>query len=183
MEPGQKTTQEQLDIEEAERKIAAEKLLKYQQEIWIDFNAVGGLILEADGTFKMSERRFNSKGMPMKYTVTDLAEDLGLDRGTLYRWTKAIPDFWGRVAERRKTIAGGARVAKVWNGVFLKAAQGHAPQAAMFLANFDDDFRMPTQPVEHGLANSWAKLLEGKRKSVGNITEGEVVNHGETKAV
>lgn len=171
MEPTKFSTEVNEISAVVDQKVKAEQLLNWQQQTWVEFNAVGGLLIEADGSFKKSPRN------PEKnYSVQDLANDLDVDRTTLYNWTRSIPDFWGRVQKERKELGSRARVQKVWNGVFLKAAAGNPQAAAMFLANFDDDFRMPMQKVEHEVGSSWSKLMGIAETNTNKIIEGHVVD-------
>lgn len=137
----------------------------------IDYRAVNGLIVDDDGMRKLN--------------VDELATMLGVDRRQLYRWQETIPGFWEKVAVRRKTIAPKARLAKVHEVMFLSAlkpgADGYRDRV-LYLANFDSDFRMPTQEVKHDASGGLADLLEiGRQRALeaSNIIEGEVVD--ETK--
>jgi hypothetical protein len=170
-------------IETFEAELKKQKLLKAQQEAWIDFNAVGGLLLEADGSIKLSPSRTYKDGRPKTYSVRDFANEINVDISLLYKWEKSIPNFWDLVAKRRLKIFSGRRVAKVWNGVFLAAAAGKAPQAAMFLHNYDPNFKLPGQPDpgdDKDKPNAWSALLAKKRDRLTirsqQAQEGEIVN-------
>lgn len=125
--------------------------------LYIDFTALGGLITEDDGELK-----------PMK--LQDFAAKIGVDRTTLYLWKRKIPNFWDLVRARRMEIGSQARVNKVWNGVYLRAAKGDAEQAKIFLSTFDG-WQPPMQRQTVELGDSWAALLANKRKKV---IEGQV---------
>ena len=126
------------------------------QQKWIDFCAVGGLVVEDDGTLK-----------PIK--IGQFAEMIGVARQTLYDWKKSIPAFEDRVKEAQLRIGGGtARRQKVYNGLMLKAAAGDAPAAKLWLQIFDG-WKPPQQEVKmdhnFGLADLVAKKkLEADRE-------------------
>lgn len=165
MEPPKVLTPEEEALAAVAEKINSEKLLNMQQEMWVDFNAVGGLLLEADGTFKKSATRTDKHGNKVKYGVSDLADDLGIRRETLYYWTQSIPSFWERVAARRKVLFAQTRTAQVWNSLFLKARSGNPQAIAMYLANADaENFRMPQQNVAHGVDGGFADLINMARE-------------------
>lgn len=138
-------------------------MISPQQESYITFCSIQGMVVEEDGTIR-------------KMTAQQFADRIGVHRDTLYDWQKRIPNFWDLVAKERKRLGGQNRVAKVYNGLFLKAAKGDAKAAAIYLANHDPNFRMPAQKVEHEAGNSWAALLQQKRKNASDVIEGEVVD-------
>ena len=126
--------------------------LNLQQQMWVDYNVLQGVIVGSDG--EMS-----------KLSITDFAKQLEVERMTLYRWSKSIPDFWDIVNSRRKDIFKGARTAKVYNALFIAATVKLNPQAiAMWLANSGTDFRMPTQPIEHEVGGGLADLMQKVRQ-------------------
>ena len=132
-------------------------LLKIQQQLYIDYCALGGLITDEEGNFK-------------KMSAEQLAEDIGVpNRRTFYTWQKQIPDFWGLVRTRRKQLSRGARATKVYNGLYLRACKGD-PTAVRLWADIFDDYQPPSQKHEvliGGLADL-AILAEKKQ-----IVEGE----------
>jgi hypothetical protein len=135
-----------------------------QQDDYVAYCAVGGILPQEDGFGK-------------KMTLEEYAAKLQVDRTTLWRWRTTIPDFWDRVSKKRADISGKARLTAVWNGVAMKAATGNAECAKLFLANFDPNFRMPMEKIQHEVGNSWAALLESHLKPNQNITiEAEIVN-------
>lgn len=175
MENTQNLTEVQQITDAMNQHLADNAPLTLQQQTWVDYCAVGGLISEVDGSFRMSPR--NPK---RKFTVEDLANELRVSRETLYSWSRLISGFEQRVAARRKELNSTTRVTQVWNGVYLKARSGNARAAAIFLANHDPKFKMPTNTVKHEAGNTWAKLLAKKRDrkmiQAQDIREGEIVD-------
>lgn len=126
--------------------------LSPQQQYWVDYNVVQGVITQSDGEMT-------------KVTVQTVADRLNVNRSTLYDWSKNIPNFWELVAERRKVIFSGARLAKVWNAVFLAATVKLNVQAQqIYLANADENFKMPSQTMQHEAGESWAALMANRVK-------------------
>lgn len=138
------------------------------QDEYIAYVALGGLIPDPDGVVAGK-----------KLSATKLAERLGVDRTTLYYWRSSIPDFWDRVAAKRKQLAGRDRISTVWNGVYLRAATGDPQAAKLFLKNFDENYVDPLQKIEHEVGNSWAALIQQKRANAAaanNVIDGETVD-------
>lgn len=162
MDNNQNVTEVQNVTEAVEAKLAAERLLSYQQNSWIDYCAIGGLRSDDDGhVWKMS--------------MEDFATSIGSTRNTLYRWKITISNFNERVMQRRKELGVQSRLVHVYNGLYLKARRGDAPAAALFLANTDPEFHMPNQRIEHDAAGSLLDVLE-KARNTSHIIEGEVVD-------
>lgn len=132
----------------------------------IDYRALGGLITDDDGNTR-------------KMTVEELATALGVNRKTLYRWQET-PGFWNAVNKQRKKLGSQARLSKMHNVLYLSALkpgrEGHRDRL-VWLANFDPNFRMPAQKVEHEAGDSLAALLSHRRRTIGEgeVIEGEVV--------
>jgi hypothetical protein len=176
MEPTQNSTEISEITEAVDHEIAANAPLTLQQQTWVDFNAVGGLITEEDGSIRLSNTRKSKDGVAKKYNVEDLAYDLGVSRDTLYYWSRNIADFQERVDRRRKELYSSTRVTQVWNGLYLKARSGNARAADIFLRNFDDNYISPTKTVQHEAGNSWAKLLAKKRdRKIIETQEAEII--------
>lgn len=135
-----------------------EVLLSPAQQKWIDFCAVGGLVVGDDSSLK-------------QMTISEFAPQLGVTRKTLYEWKKSIPNFIEKVNKRRVELGGSpARIAKVYNGLFLKASAGNPEAAKLWLQKFDG-WQPPKQDVavEHnlGLADLVTrKKLEHDRKKI-----------------
>jgi hypothetical protein len=162
----------------------AEKLISLQQDWWIDYCALGGLIT-FDGfdvkTDESGEVEVDYNGRPktevmQKMTVTEFAEKIHVDRSTLARWRKTIPNFYGKVYERRAALFG-ARESQLFNRLYLIAMSGNGQPsvaAARTLLGHFSKLKLPTQPTEiKNTGNSWAELLERKHTEA---IEGEVVD-------
>lgn len=145
--------------------------LSFAQDQYISFVACGGLIPDADGD-----------ATAVKMTATLFAQKVGVARQTLYEWRESIPNFWDLVASRRKELGGKDRLIRVWNGVFLKAASGNAEAAKLYLANFDPDFRMPMQKVEHEAGDTLMEALSLARQRNPQLIEGEIIREPDSRA-
>ena len=139
------------------------ELLKLKQQKWIDFCALGGLLTDDDGKLN-----------PM--TISQFSTLLGVSRQTLYDWKKLIPDFNDRVKQRTIELGGSpARIAKVYNGLFLKASAGNSEAAKLWLQAFAG-WKPPKKEIdiEHnfGLADlvSKKKALIDQEKKVIDVT-------------
>lgn len=141
--------------------MSADDILSFNQEQYIGYVAFGGLVPDPDGN-----------AIAIKMTASQFAKNIKVARSTLYDWRNTIPNFWERVAEKRKEVGGKDRLSKVWNGVYMKAAAGNAEAAKLYLANFDPDFRMPMEKVQHEAGNSWASLFKNKPQAI----EGEATD-------
>lgn len=140
--------------------------LQLRQQSWIDFCAIGGLLTDDDGTLK-----------PMK--IGEFADMLKVSRQTLYEWKKSIPFFQERVKQRQMELgASPARIAKVYNGLYLKASAGNADAAKLWLQAFAG-WKPPKQEIdiEHnfGLADlvSRKKMIIDQEKKVIDVTPNE----------
>jgi hypothetical protein len=135
------------------------KLRAYQQDQYIAFVACGGLIPDPTG-----------EKAAIKMTTQEFANNIQVSRQTLYDWRKTIPEFWEKVNQKRREIGSKDRLANVWNGLYLKAATGNVEAAKLYLANHDDEFRMPMERRENNLGSGLAdlvarKLLEQNRET------------------
>lgn len=139
--------------------------LSPQQQYWVDFCAVQGLIVNDDGSMT-------------KMTVQQCANHLKVARETLYYWKKHIPNFNDLVTDRLQELWGGARTAKVVNAIFLAATVKLNVQAqALWMANQKSiPFRIPQQEVKHELGNSWAGLITKRAKKQAKVIEAEVTD-------
>jgi len=154
------------DVSDAD---AANKPLTIQQQLWIDYNALGGLI--TDLTDPRLDKKTGLETTLRKMSITEFARKLDVHRDTLRRWRTEIPNFWDRVNQRRRELAPQGRLQRVHETWYLKAVAGEYGHMVLWLANFDPNFRMPSQEVKHELGDSWVELMKGKK-----IIEGEVVD-------
>lgn len=175
MENGQPQANEIAEIDLAVKKLKAEQLTP-QQQAWIDYNAVSGVITDL-----MSEKT-DSKGNPVymrKMPITEFAETIGVGRETLRLWRTSIPDFWGKVNKRRTEIAPQSRLQKIHESWYLKAASlSNWPVTEAWLINHDPSYKQPRMKVEHDVSESLADALGLARmraKKVDNIQEGEIL--------
>jgi hypothetical protein len=149
----------------------ATKQLTIQQQAWIDYNALNGLITDI-----LEEKVDPKTGTALtmrKMTIQEFAELIDVHRDTLRVWRTAIPNFWERVNQRRKELAPTARLQQIHERWYLNALKmKNWPVTEAWLRNFDPDYREPKQKIEHELGNSWMALFEHKRK----VIEGEVVD-------
>lgn len=135
-------------------------VLTSQQQAWIDYKAVGGIIVEDERLRKM--------------TVSELAERLGVDRTTLYNWRESIPDFWQRVETRRKQIHSQEFLTLMHEKFKLKAYTfDNWAITEAWLINFDPGYITPKIKVEHDVTDNYAALLATAAKH--GIIEGEIV--------
>lgn len=149
------------------------KILSDSQQSWIDYRALNGLI------FDPTRSDATGDTLIRKMTIQEFADTIGVTRQTLYDWQSSIPDFWGKVNARRIELSGQSRLAKLHEVWYLKAlAMKDWRIADAYLRNFDPNYIEPRQKVEHELGNSWAALLDAKRKR--DAVEGEVVGDGTT---
>lgn len=134
-------------------------VLTEQQQAWIDYNALSGLI-----TDNTDERR--SEGGEIvtlrKLPIYEFAEMLGVSRETLRNWRTSIPNFWQLVNDRRKELAPHSRLMRVHETWYLKAVAGSWPHMEAWLRNFDPEYKEPRAKVEHELGDSWAALARQK---------------------
>ncbi len=135
--------------------------LNHVQRAYVDYKAVSGIVTDDDGIRKMP--------------VEELARQLGCDRKTVYRNRDMVPNFWDLVGARNKQIGNQERLAKMQEVWYLKAI-GSGPQAfnyfQLWQANFNPNFRMPTEKIEHDYGNGVLDLISKARK----IIDAEVIN-------
>lgn len=124
-----------------------EDVLQLRQQQWVDFCAIGGMLTDDDGEITPT-------------SISKFALMIGVERKTLYNWKKSIPNFNERVKQRRLELGSGTRLAKVYNGLYLKASSGNPEAAKLYLQIFDG-WKPPKQEmeIEHnlGLADLVAK--------------------------
>jgi hypothetical protein len=156
------TNQPTAPIENGQNPVSPVPAIDLAYTAYIDFCAVGGLRVTEDGdTERMS--------------VADFCNNFGVSRMTIWRHRQADPNFNEKVAARRKVLFAGDHLSAVWRGVKLRAMRGDAAQATLYLANFDPEFKMPTQKVEHtdlGMAD-FLQIMRRRQASQGKVIEGE----------
>ena len=159
MDNQQKSTNENPATDSAIGFVDESKLLTQQQEQFISYKAVGGMSVEVGGD-------------TMRVTMTDFAKSIGVDRTTLYLWQKSIPNFWGRVKDRREAIMGRDMVANVWQRIYLDAMAGKADQQKMIVGTFDD-WKPPAQAHDVKMTG-WADVINNARRRK-DVPEAEVI--------
>lgn len=164
MDSLQQYTENGVPAQYAENFVNRDDWINWSQEQYIAYTAVGGLIPDKEG-----------KTVAVKMSAETFAKKVGVTRQTLYNWRETIPNFWEKVAAVRRDLGSKERLSQVWNGVYLKAATGNPEAAKLYLANFDPNFRMPMQKVEHEAGDSLVEALGMARKRQ-QLIEGEVVN-------
>lgn len=132
-----------------------------QQQNYISYVAVGGLITEDDGSVH-------------KLRLEDFATSLGVDRRTLNNWKRNIPNFWQLVEQRRSEIFTQNRITAVWNGLFLRAMKGDAEQAKIILGQYAK-WQPPAQKHDITIGDGLADAALAARARRENAIEGEVV--------
>lgn len=163
----------------------AQKLISLQQDWWISYCALGGLITLDGFDFKLDDdgrQQKDYQGKPQtevmqRVTVTEFAQQIGVDRSTLSRWRHSIPNFNAKVYERRAKLFG-ARESQLFNRLYLIAMSGNGQpsvDAAKALLGHFSDLQLPRQRTEvKNVGESWSTLMDKKRQAI----EGEVVHDG-----
>lgn len=161
METRQNYTNAETPTNQPEISVPFEQLTLVQRT-YIDYKAVSGLITDDDGVRKM--------------TVEQLAQMLGVTRGAIYKAKELVPNFWEYVRARRKALGTAEKLAKIHEVWYLKAAKGDFQHLQLWLANFDPEFRMPTQKLEHEVGGGLADLLNKARErdQQQKVIEGQV---------
>ena len=155
------------DFTDDQKTTSVDESISPSQKLYIDFKAIGGWITDPDSP------------IPTKMSLEAFAKQIGVSRQSLYDWQKLIPDFWGRVAQRRREIGSQERLIKVHDSWYLKALSGSFPHMQLWLANFDPNFRMPTEKMQVEAVNSWAALAAKKREE-SRMIEAEVIPNATT---
>lgn len=164
METGQNKTIIKTPQDKAAETVTREEEISWKHEQYIAYTAFGGLIPDPNG-----------EATAVKMTAGQFADQVGVARQTLYEWRDSIPNFWERVDVKRREMGGKDRLSKVWNGIFLKAASGNAEAAKLYLANFDPNFKMPSQKVEVEAGDMLVDALSLARNRR-QVIEGETVD-------
>lgn len=143
------------------------ELLSPIQQTYIDWKALNGLITDDDGIRKVY--------------LKDLAKQFGVGVQTFYDQTKHIPNLYELINQRRYVMSGKTRLQKVHETWYLKAAKGDFQHMQLWLANFDPDFKMPQQKVQHDVTDTMAEALAIARQRRRQVSatapaEGEVID-------
>lgn len=145
--------------------------LNFTQQSYIDWKALGGLVTEdSEG-----EKGVIVRKMPL----TELAKRCGVSIDAFAKAKASVPNFWELVAERRETLSGESRLARVHETWFLRAVKGDWQHMEAWLRNFDPKYKPANVKVEHELGDGVADALNLARersRQIGNIQEGEVVD-------
>lgn len=147
-----------------------EKMLKLQQEQWISFCALGGLItLESDNKWSTQDIH--------QMTVTEFSETIGVARRTLYNWKKQIPNFGEKVRERRNEVFSLSRESVLFNRAYMIAMTSNDHKAAgemiKMLLGHGANLELPAQRHEIEAGQNLMDLVNIARKK--NIIEGETI--------
>jgi hypothetical protein len=152
--------------------------LSAQQQMWIDFNALGGLITD------IMQEDDNGKPMVLKrMTISKFAELIGVSRETLRLWRDNIPDFWVKVNTRRIELSSASRLQQmhdVWYRSALLMGKDGFRDRQLWLRNFMPDFKVLNEKEERKEnIDSWAALISSKAEQIAaNAIEGEIVADG-----
>lgn len=151
---------------------ATPPVLTMQQQMWIDYNALSGLI--TDNT----QEWFDREGNPVtikKMTIVEFAKMIDVSRETLRLWRNSVPDFWGRVNARRRELAPQSRLQKMHEAWYLKALKmDNWPVSEAWFINFDPNYETPKIKHQHEIGDNLAELLLTAERD--GIIEGEVAH-------
>jgi hypothetical protein len=138
------------------------ELLKQQQEMYISYCAMGGVMTSDDGKVTT---------MP----AIKFADQIGVHRNTLRNWKESIPNFAERVRDRRMQLFSLSRESAVYNRLYVIGMTGTdapAVKALEILAGHFGKLEKPTQRADVKVSGSLAEMLSNAQK----IIEGEVVD-------
>lgn len=139
------------------------------QQVLVDYRALNGYIFDPN--------QLNDSGSDFKFRkmpVSELAEKLNVNPKTLYDWQAKIPNFWGKVAERRIVLSGQTRLAMIHERWYVKALEmKNWAITEGWLRNFDPMYKESKSKMEVEAGASLVKLLDKKRTTP---IEGEVVD-------
>ena len=138
-----------------------------EQEQYISYVAVSGLIINEDGSFT-------------KMSVDEFCQKFGVYRKKLQRWRETIPNFTQRVEDRRDELMSTNRISAIWKSMTLKAMAGNVEAAKLVLGQYAK-WRPPAQKHEVEIGDGMAEALRIAQERKETITvEGEVVENGTT---
>jgi hypothetical protein len=148
--------------------IATEYGLTYEQDQWISYCAVGGLITDDTGVMR-------------KMKLEEFITTFDVPSRTLYNWKKSIPDFDLKVRERRLKLFPASRETNLWNRAYLIAMTTTGPQAIeaiKLLVGQFSGWQPPSQKVEHEVGSSFMDLLQSNRmkSKTPQLTESTVID-------
>lgn len=132
-----------------DKKLENSKVLTYEQQRVADWHAANG----------MRYWDLDDMGVVKRPSAKMLAEELGISRQTIYDWPRIIPNFREHILEAQFGMIQ-TNIIAVWNAVFIKAANGDAKAAEMYLANFDPTFRLPVRQSKLEVqATGWGDII------------------------
>jgi hypothetical protein len=140
------------------------EMLTAIQRAYIDWKALDGIITDDDGVHELTLQGLGEMLRP----------DRPIDKSTLSKSCKNVPNFWDLVTERRKLFNNTSRLAYVHKKWYIKAATvTNWPVTEAWLINHDKNYVTPKVKVEHSADDSWLNLVANKSK---DVIEGEVVD-------
>lgn len=112
---------------------------------------------ELNTSTHLSKLKYNNKEkflalfLPMKFNVTKICQEIGVNRNTYYEWLETDPVFAARVKDQKQVLVDKARE------VVMESLDKMNPNVAMFvLGKLDADFKDKIDITSNG-------------KSVGNV--------------
>ena len=149
----------------------SEELLSAQQQAFVDYMAIGGLItVESDEKLQTQDIH--------QMTITEFCNAIGISRFTFYHWKKTIPNLVDRIRTRRFETFGLNRETALHNRAYLIAMTSKDHRAAgEMIKMLQGHFGSLELPVQRQIikqeGESWANLVEKKQREV---IEGQIVN-------
>jgi hypothetical protein len=145
-----------------------DKIIKGQQEQWITFCALGGLVTTE------SDDPDQPVGLE-QITITQFSQQLGVHRTTLYNWKNSIPNFGQRVRSRRAEVFSLSRESAAFNRLYLIGMNNKDMRAAVdalktILGHFSK-LELATQRHEVEAGQNLMDLVNAGRRK--RVIEGE----------